>query len=376
MKNEIIYLDHAASSPMPDDVIDAMSVCLHQYYGNPSATHTAGRKARVLLEESRRKVASLLGAKPSEIVFTSGGTEANNAILWGIYYGLDRDTYISSRLEHPAVLQTLSALERHCRAKVLFVNTDNKGHVDLNHLEELLRDNPRSVVSLMHANNEIGNLLPVKAVSDLCRSHDGLFHSDTVQTIGKFHIDLASSVFDFVVGSAHKFHGPKGVGFMFIRDGFLLDALIRGGSQERMLRAGTENLCGIVGMAKALEWQLSGLEATQKYIASLKAILMDRLQSMFPTAIFNGDPQGRSIYSLLNVTLPLQMAGNMLLAHLDMLGICVSAGSACASGSVGGSHVMKELGIDDTAPTIRVSFGKTTTPQQIDLLLDALKSLT
>ncbi len=370
--NKMIYLDNAASTPMHDEVITAIIEQMREVYGNPSSVHEQGRRARVLIEQSRRTIARLLHVTPAEIFFTSGGTEANNAILWGCCKDLGRRHYITSRLEHPAVLKCLESLETHMGAKVHFVNVEKNGHINLDHLDELLQQCPASVVSLMHANNEVGNLLPLNAVSELCRRQDALFHSDTVQTIGKLDLDLDISGIDFAVASAHKFHGPKGAGFMFMRSGNSFKPFINGGGQERNMRAGTENLHGIVGMAKALEVAHREQDADRKAITALKEECIRMLNQKIPNIRFNGDTCGSSLHTIINASLPPALDAEMLLPAMEMAGICISAGSACASGVSKGSQVLTAMGADSERPSLRISFSRYNTMADVTKLVETL----
>jgi len=375
MKNKTVYLDNAASTAMPRPIIDLVADCMEQCHGNPSSVHGEGRKAKVMLEDSRRKVAGLLSAAPSEIYFTSGGTEANNAILWSCFRDLGIKSFITSRLEHPAVLKPLDFLKKNYGIRLEFAETDRLGHVDLDHLEKLIRQFDHALVSLMHANNEIGNLLPVKDVSAICKTSGALFHSDTVQTIGKYPVDLSAGHVDFAVASAHKFHGPKGSGFMYIRSGNPMHAFISGGNQERNMRAGTENVAGIAGLAAAMEWCYESLSQSHGKINELKSHLIESLQNEFPDVAFNGDAMGSSLYTIVNFSLPLAVDSAILLSRLDMEGICVSSGSACSSGSLKGSHVLSAIGADPAKPSLRVSLSRFNTRDDIDYFMMALRSL-
>ncbi len=374
MKRTLIYFDNAASTPMPGEVIEAMQSSMSEVYGNPSSIHEAGRKARVAVEQSRRTVAKFLQVNPSQVFFTSGGTEANNAILWGCCKDLGRRHFISSPLEHPSVLNTLEALSGYMGIQTHFVDVDSKGHIDLVHLAKLVEQYPDAVVSLMHANNEIGNLLPVNAVADLCRNSSVLFHSDTVQTIGKFEMNLEALGFDFAVGSAHKFHGPKGVGFMVVRPGRFFKAFVSGGGQERNMRAGTENVPGIVGLARALHWMHDSMEANAFWIQNLRKLLVSTIEKEVPSVGFNGDAGGSCLYSIVNLRLPSHL--DMVLPRLDMAGICASSGSACSSGSSVGSHVLTALGVDSERPSIRISLGKNNTTDEVMRFVAVLKEMT
>jgi cysteine desulfurase len=375
MAKEIIYFDHAASTPMVSDVIDAMASCMRVYHGNPSSTHIAGRRARVILESARRRVAKHLGVSPSEIFFTSGGTEANNAILWGCCKDLGRKNIITSHLEHPAVLKTVHALKNYLGANVFFVPHDACGHIDLGMLDKLLQTHGNVVVALMHANNEIGNLLPVKSVADMCHTYGALFHSDMVQTIGKYPLDLAAHRVDFAAASAHKFHGPKGIGFMYVANGKTFQPYLTGGGQERHMRAGTENLCGIVGLAEALDWSIGSLSEGMAHIEGLKSYLIQALTNEIPGTVINGDSSGHSLYSIVNFSLPPDTGAGMLIQHLDMAGICVSSGSACASGASIDSHVLNALGVNPDIPSVRVSFSSFNTLNEVRRFVDVLKTL-
>jgi cysteine desulfurase len=371
----MLYFDNAASTVVIPEVIDVMSECHAGLYGNPSAIHKSGRKARVVIEQSRRSIASLIHALPSEVFFTSGGTEANNAVLWGCCKDLHRKDFISSPLEHPSVLRTLEALTTYFDIRVHYVHHDALGHIDLDHLGELLKDKPGAVVSLMHANNEIGNLLPVKDVAGLCIRYGALFHSDMVQTIGKFDIDMSNIPLDFAVGSAHKFHGPKGTGFLYVRKGILSEPFITGGGQERNMRAGTENISGIAGMAKALELAVETIEENRLYIEGLKAFLIASLRESIPSIRFNGDAELHSLYSILNILLPDSADHDMLVPRFDMAGICLSSGSACSSGSSVGSHVLKALGRAPEDPSVRVSFSRFNTIEEVRRLVEVVRSM-
>ncbi len=374
-KRPLIYFDNAASTPVATEVMKTVTDCMRSTYGNPSSVHEAGRRARVVVEQARRSVAALLKASPSEIFFTSGGTEANNAILWGCCRDLGFKQIVSSPLEHPAVVQTIGALSRQMGVKQHIADIDSKGHVNLDHLAFLLENNKGTVVSLMHANNETGNLLPIREVSELCRQHQALFHSDTVQTIGKFAVDLGRQLMDFAAGSAHKFYGPKGVGFMYVRGGLRLGSLIRGGKQERNLRGGTENVCGIAGMARALELAYERMEEDSRHISHLRQACIGKLRELAPAVVFNGDVDGSSLQTILNLTLPSSLDAGMLMPRLDMEGLCVSAGSACASGSNQGSHVLAAMGVDPGKPSLRLSFGRQNTLAEVEYLVEVLREL-
>ncbi len=372
MEKPLIYFDNAASAPLDERVLEVMHVCQRDFFGNPSSVHEAGRRARVAIEDARRSIARLLHVAPAEVFFTSGGTEANNAILRGCAEDLEYKHFITSSLEHPAVLRPLDAIKASKGIKVHLVKVDGQGHVDLEHLASLLYKYPASVVSLMHANNETGTLLPMKAVSELCQEKGALFHSDTVQTVGRIKMDLRQPGIDFSVASAHKFHGPKGAGFMVIRSGNFFKPLILGGGQERNMRAGTENLYGIVGMAEAMKLAHENMEEDQQHIMALRTACMEMLEDKLPGVSFNGDARGSSLYTILNLSLPADIDPDMMLPRLDMEGICISSGSACASGSAKGSHVLAALGVDLQRPSLRVSFSRYNTLDEVRRLVDVL----
>ncbi len=361
---------------MEGAVIEEMLLCMETLWGNPSSVHEAGRRSRVAVENARRKVAGFLKVAPSELFFCSGGTEGNNAILWGAVRDLGCRHLITCATEHPAVLKTAENIARQGLAEVHHVCLDAKGHPSTDHLSELLSAHPGALVSLMHANNETGNLLPVKAVAELCRKHHALFHSDTVQSIGKFHMDMQKLSMDFAVASAHKFHGPKGVGFMVVRQGHFFKAYIDGGGQERLIRAGTENVCGIVGMAKALELAHASMERDQEHITGLKEACIRLLREKVAGCLFNGDAEGSSLHTILNVSLPPALDAEILLPRLDIAGICVSSGSACASGAHKGSHVLAAMGVDTRLPSLRISFSRHNTMDEVKQLATVLAGIT
>jgi cysteine desulfurase len=370
-----LYFDNAATTPLLDEVADLMYKNMKEVYGNPSSIHSPGRQARVQVERARRTVSKLLGVSPGEIFFTSGGTEANNAILWGCLRDLKRKHFITSPVEHPAVLNTLEAMVRYSDARVSMVDVDSLGHPDLDYLEELLKQYPSAVVALMHANNEIGNLLAVNEVGDLCKKYNALFHSDTVQTVGKFQLNLSQLPFDFALGSAHKFHGPKGVGFMYVKKGRYFRPFINGGGQERNMRAGTENLPGITGMAQALQSIHNTMQQDQNHIKQLKQQLIQGLTDNIPSITFNGDAAGKSLHTIVNISLPASINAEMLLPNLDIEGIYASTGSACSSGSASSSHVLSALGSDPSRPSLRISFSRFNKPQEVSILIAFLKEM-
>jgi cysteine desulfurase len=375
MKKPRIFFDSAATTPIFPEVAEAMCQSMLHNYGNPSSIHELGRHARVEVERARRLVASLLNAQPGEIFFTSGGTEANNAILWGCCKDLGLRHFITSQLEHPSVLQTLQALEKYMACRISYVNVDAQGIIDMEHLKHLLEANPDSVVSLMHANNEIGNMLPVEEVGLLCKQYGALLHSDTVQTIGKYAISMQEFPVDYAVISAHKFHGPKGVGAMFVRNGKAFLPFITGGAQERNMRAGTENVSGIIGLAKALEMACEEMEIIRTHILKIRDFLFYRLPEEIPGLTFNGNVNESVIHTILNISLPQGIDADLLLPRLDMAGICVSTGSACSSGSNKPSHVLTAMGVDQKIPNLRISFNRYNTLNEAERLVEVLKEI-
>jgi cysteine desulfurase len=372
-----VYLDNAATTPLDKEVFEAMTPYMLEMHGNPSSIHTHGREVRSAIEKARKKVADLLNTSPSEIFFTSGGTEADNTAICSSIESYGIKHVISSPTEHHAVLHTLEHLQRTGKIQLSFVALDEKGHVEMEHLEQLLRENPGSLVSLMHGNNEIGNLLDLEAVGELCEEHGAIFHSDTVQTMAHYKHDLSSLKVKNIVGSAHKFHGPKGVGFLYINSSHKIQPLIHGGAQERNMRGGTENVYGIVGLGKALEISYRDMDEHHRYIQGLKDRMMSKLQEQIRDVRYNGDSAnpGRSLYTVLNVNLPPIDDNDMLLFSLDIQKISVSGGSACSSGTSIGSHVLAGINADPDRGAIRFSFSKYNTPEEIDYTVNKLAEL-
>lgn len=371
-----VYLDNAATTRLDENVLKAMLPFLTEDFGNPSSIHAYGRKTRSAIEAARKTVAKLLNVTPAEIFFTSGGTEADNMAICQSVEKFGITHVISSLIEHHAVEHTLKVMEKAGKVKVSWVKTDKKGNVDLQHLEELLKNNSRSLVSLMHANNEIGTLLPIKEVGELCGKYNAVFHSDTVQTMGHYPLDLKDVNVHFVTCAAHKFHGPKGVGFLYIHHNHRIDPLIHGGAQERNMRGGTENVAGIVGLAKALEICFAEMTEHQHHIMGLKDYMREQLMAAIPGTEFNGETShDRSLYTVLNCCFPNHPDAEMVLFNLDIAGIAASGGSACSSGSDQGSHVLRGLGIDMTRPSVRFSFSKYTTKADIDFAVNKLKEM-
>ena len=372
-----IYLDNAATTPLDKEVMAEMINVMENYYGNPSSIHAQGREVRTLIEKSRKTVAGLLNATPAEIFFTSGGTEADNtAIRCGIAaFGIKHA--ITSKIEHHAVEHTLGQLLKDgVIDKLSFVNIDAKGNVDYDHLEQLLKENSRSFVSLMHANNELATLTDMEKAGDICERYEAIYHCDTVQTMGHYVHDVRKIKAHFIVCAAHKLHGPKGVGFLFVNHTVKISPMIFGGAQERNMRGGTENVYGIVGLAKALEIAYSHMDVHQTYIQELKTYMKDKLVAEIPAISFNGetDPE-KSLYTVLNVSFPAMDMSDMLLFNLDINGISASGGSACSSGSNIGSHVLTAIGTDPNRPSVRFSFSKLNTKEEIDYVIEKVKHI-
>ena len=371
-----IYLDNAATTPMDKDVVAIMAEMMEQQFGNPSSIHADGRAVRTKVEEARKTVAKLLNTSPSEIFFTSGGTEADNMAIRCSIKDLGIKHAITTSIEHHAVVHTLEELAKEGAIKLSFVQLDNLGSVDLAHLAELLAENERSFVSLMQANNEIGNLLDLNAVGELCEKHNAIFHSDTVQTMGHYVHDLANLPVHFITCAAHKFHGPKGVGFLYINNKVKISPLIFGGAQERNMRGGTENVYGIVGLAKALSIAYEEMQAHHTHIQSLKSYMIEQLTEKIPGIQFNGNTApDKSLYTVLNVSFPPSEMGEMLLFSLDIAGISASGGSACSSGSNVGSHVLTGIKADPARAAVRFSFSKFNTKAEIDTVIAKLQEL-
>jgi cysteine desulfurase len=371
-----VYLDNASTTALRPEVIQEMTKVLTEEYGNPSSTHSLGRSAKNILELSRKSIAKNLNATAQEIIFTSCGTEANNWILRSAVKDLKVKRIITSKIEHHAVLYTALALEKEFGIQVDYVAIKPNGEIDITDLVELLSQEKKTLVSLMHVNNETGTVLDLERIGRICQEHNVLFHSDTVQSIGKTTIDLQKIPVDFIVASAHKFHGPKGAGFAFIRKNSGLQPLFFGGEQEKGLRAGTEALHQIAGMAKALELSYSNLETDKEHITELRNYLITQLEIEFPTFEINGTIDG--FYTVLNVLLPFSADKTaMILFHLDMKGIAVSRGSACQSGSIKPSHVLAEMlsNEDLKKPSLRISFSHFNTKEDIDVLVEALKTI-
>lgn len=371
-----VYLDNAATTPLDKEVLKVMVEVMENHYGNPSSIHAHGREVRTLVEKARKTVANLMNTAPANIFFTSGGTEADNTAIKCAIQDFGITHAITSKIEHHAVGHTLEALEKQGKIKLSYVETDAKGNINYAQLEGLLKSNERSLVSLMHANNEIGTLTDIEHVGELCEAHQAIFHCDTVQTMGHYPHDLSKLKAHFVVCSAHKLHGPKGVGFLYVNPSVKIKPMILGGAQERNMRGGTENVYGIVGLAKALEMAYADMESHQNQIQTLKSYMMDELKKAIPEIDFNGEtaPE-KSLYTVLNVCFPKMEMADMLLFNLDISGISASGGSACSSGSNIGSHVLTTIGTDPDRPSVRFSFSKFNTKEEIDFVVQKVKEI-
>ena len=371
-----IYLDNAATTSLDTEVLDAMMPYLTTNFGNPSSIYSYGRESRLAIETARKTVAKILNAHPAEIFFTSGGTESSNTAITASVRTLGCKNIITSKIEHHATLHTVEYMHRTGEATLSYVNLLPNGHIDLQHLEELLSGSKeKTLVTLMHANNEIGNMLDIHAVGNLCKKYNAVFHSDTVQTVGHFPFDLRNTPVHFITGAGHKFHGPKGVGILYINEQVKIEPFVHGGSQERNMRAGTENLYGIVGFAKALQLATDNYAEQSAYINDLKLYMHEQLQQKIEGVSFNGDPLGRSLYTVLSVNFPKTDKSEMLLYSLDINNICVSGGSACTSGADAGSHVIGAISNNPDLVTVRFSFSKHNTRQEIDIVIEKLKDL-
>jgi cysteine desulfurase len=373
---ERIYFDNAATTPLDKAVLDTMLPYMTDKFGNPSSIYSYGRESRLGIESARKTVAKILNAHPGEIFFTSGGTESSNTAIHAAIHDLGCRHIISSPIEHHATLHTVEHAHSKENIRLSWVKLQPDGHVDMEDLRRLLSESKeRCLVSLMHANNEIGNLLDLHAVGNLCKEFDAIFHSDTVQTVGHYPFDLRNTPVHFINGAAHKFHGPKGVGILYINENVKITPFVQGGSQERNMRAGTENLYGIVGFAKALELATANYEEHSNYINSIRQYMADQLEKHIPGVGFNGDLRGRSLYTVLNASFPKSEKSEMLLFNLDINGICASGGSACTSGADAGSHVIRSINNDPNKVAVRFSFSRDNTKEEVDKVVEKLKEL-
>jgi len=371
-----IYFDNAATTPLDPQVLEAMMPYLTEKFGNPSSIYSYGRECRLAVETARKSVAKILNAHPAEIFFTSGGTESSNTAITASVRDLGCKHIISSPLEHHATLHSIEHLHHSGEAALSYVKVLPDGHIDLNDLELLLKDSgEKCLVTLMHANNEIGNLLDIHAVGKLCKTYNAIFHSDTVQTVGHYPFDVRNTPVHFITGAGHKFHGPKGAGILYINENVKIKPFILGGSQERNMRAGTENLYGIVGFAKALEMATAHFTEDSAHIKDLKLYMASELKKHINAIEFNGDVYGNSLYTVLNVAFPKTEKSEMILFNLDISNICASGGSACTSGADQGSHVIRAIHNNPNQVAVRFSFSKNNTKEEVDMVVSKLKEM-
>ena len=367
-----VYFDNAATTPMDKTVLEKMLPYLENGFGNPSSIHKKGREIKSVIEKCRSKIASLLSCEPGEIFFTSGGTEADNMFILNTAIEKKLDTIITSKLEHHAVLHCCEYLERSYKKNIMFVDSDDKGVIDLDHLESLMKSSPNSLVTIMHGNNEIGNLNDIKKISRICEQYETIFHSDTVQTVGHYNLNLNDLNIHGIVGSAHKFHGPKGVGFLYLNNKHKISPFIHGGAQERNMRGGTENVYGIVGLTEALELSITNMADHAKKVSNLKKYMIEKLTHAVDGIKFNGQSSdlNNSLYTVLNVSIPNMNDQQMFLFNLDINNIAASAGSACTSGSEVGSHVLAQIKKNKGHVSVRFSFSKMNSKEEVDYTVD------
>lgn len=371
-----IYFDNAATTPLDPEVFEVMKPFFTEKFGNPSSIYSYGRETRMAVENSRKSVAKILNAHPAEIFFTSGGTESTNTAINAAVNDLGCKHIISSPLEHHATLHCVEHLSKDCGIRLSYVKVFPDGQIDYDDLENLLKDSKeKTLVSLMHANNEIGTITDIERVGNLCKKYNAIFNADTVQTVGHFPIDLRSLPVHFINAAAHKFHGPKGVGMLYINENVKIHPYINGGSQERGMRAGTENIYGIVGFAKALEIATEHLAEESEHIREVRNYMTESLSKNIPGVYFNGDPNGKSLYTVLSVAFPKTEKSEMLLFNLDINNICASGGSACTSGVEAGSHVIRAITHNPNQVTVRFSFSKYNTKKEVDVVVEKLKEI-
>ena len=376
MNSNRIYFDNAATTSIDPTVLEAMMPFFTEKFGNPSSIYSYGRESRMAIEQARKSVAKILHAHPAEIFFTSGGTESSNTAINASVRDLGCRHIITSPIEHHAVSHTVEHLDKLEDITISLVKLLPNGHIDIDDLEKLLAaSEEKTLVTLMHANNEIGNILDIHAVGELCKLYNAIFHSDTVQTVGHFPFNLRKTPVHFITGASHKFHGPKGVGILYINENVKIKPFLQGGSQERNMRAGTENLYGIVGFAKALELSTENYEEDSAYIGTLKYYMHDELKKHIPGVAFNGDVLGRSLYTVLSVSFHKTEKSEMILFNLDIHNICASGGSACTSGADQGSHVIRAINNNPNQVTVRFSFSKHNTKTEVDTVVEKLKEL-
>lgn len=371
-----IYFDNAATTPLDPEVFEAMKPFFTEKFGNPSSIYSYGRETRLPIENARKSVAKIINAHPSEVFFTSGGTESTNTAINAAIHDLGCMHIISSPIEHHATLHTIDYLAKAGQAKVTYLKILQDGTVDLDDLENILSSSKeKCLVTLMHANNEIGTITDIERAGNICEKYGAVFHSDTVQTLAHFPIDVQKLKAHFITGAAHKFHGPKGVGLLYVNRNIKINAYIHGGAQERNMRAGTENVYGIIGFAKALEIAVGNMEAETAHIKEVRNYLKRRLAGEIPGICFNGNPDGHSLYTVLSVGFPKTEKSDMLLFNLDIHNVCASGGSACSSGAATGSHVIESLHPEQEQVTVRFSFSKYNTKEEVDKVMEVLKQV-
>lgn len=373
---ERIYFDNAATTPLDPEVFEVMKPFFTEKFGNPSSIYSYGRETRMAIENARKSVAKILNAHPAEIFFTSGGTESTNTAIHAAVYDLQCKHIITSPLEHHATLHCVEQLSKDLGIKLSYIKVLPDGHIDYTSLENILKESKeKCLVTLMHANNEIGNLTDIEIVGNLCKKYNAIYNADTVQTVGHFPIDLRKLPVHFINAAGHKFHGPKGVGILYINENIKIHPFINGGSQERGMRAGTENIYGIVGFAKALEIAVENMDSESEQIREVKDYMKKKLQENIPGVNFNGDPDGNSLYTVLSVAFPKTEKSEMLLFNLDINNICASGGSACTSGVEAGSHVIRAITHNPNQITVRFSFSKYNTKKEADTVVEKLKEI-
>lgn len=373
---ERIYFDNAATTPLDPEVFEAMKPYFMEKFGNPSSIYSYGRETRMAIENARKSVAKILNAHPAEIFFTSGGTESTNTAITAAVNDLGCKHIISSPLEHHATLHCIEHLSKDCGVRLSYVNVFPNGHIDYASLEKLLKESKeKCLVSLMHANNETGNITDIEKVGNLSKKYNAIYNADTVQTVGHFPIDLRNLPVHFINAAGHKFHGPKGVGILYINENIKIHPFVNGGSQERGMRAGTENIYGIVGFAKALEIAIENLGTESRQIKEVRDYMKASLLKNIPGIYFNGDPDGQSLYTVLSVAFPTTEKSEMLLFNLDINNICASGGSACTSGVEAGSHVIQAITHNPNQVTVRFSFSKYNTKDEVDVVVEKLKEI-
>lgn len=367
-----VYFDNAATTPIEKKVLDKMIPYMENGFGNPSSIHKRGREIKSAIEKSRSRVAEILSCEPGEIFFTSGGTEADNMFIANTVVEKKIDTIITSKIEHHAVLHCCEYLNKSKNVNIKFVDINSCGELDLEHLEDIIKKHSQSLVTLMHGNNEIGNINDLKTISKICEKYDTIFHSDTVQTVGHYHIDLNEINMQGIVGSAHKFHGPKGIGFLYLNNKHKISPFIHGGAQERNMRGGTENVYGIIGLSEALTLSYNNIKDHKPRIQKLKKHMIDSLTKKIKGVKFNGMSSSvdKSLYTVLNVSIPNIEDQQMFLFNLDINNIAASAGSACSSGSDSGSHVLQEIQTNPGHVNVRFSFSKFNTLEEVDYVVD------